>query len=123
MMGSELLGVRQNRAGQRASRSIHLFSIVRALIAQAAVAIPSEIKALLEDLLLFLDDMDVYVSDRRLVKAAAMLRVAAHTSGRLKRPSDPQGSFQQCCSRSSKKAALLVSSSSSAVGDASPAGA
>eukprot|EP01047_Picozoa_sp_COSAG01_P069990 COSAG01_NODE_10496_length_2151_cov_2.088207_1_plen_148_part_10 len=39
-------------------------------------------KQLIEDLLAFLDESGVYVSDRRLVKAAKMLRVAALTSGR-----------------------------------------
>eukprot|EP01052_Picozoa_sp_SAG31_P033514 SAG31_NODE_3799_length_3870_cov_4.446036_3_plen_265_part_00 len=51
--------------------------------AAQAVKIPADIKSLLEELLHFLDEIDVYVSDRRLVKTAAALRVAAHTSGRV----------------------------------------
>ena len=51
-------------------------------IAKATVTIPQEVKQLIEDLLSFLDESGVYVSDRRLVKAATMLRVAAWTSGR-----------------------------------------
>jgi MoxR-like ATPase len=51
-------------------------------IASTAVTIPPQVKQLIEDLLAFLDESGVYVSDRRLVKAAKMLRVAALTSGR-----------------------------------------
>lgn len=50
--------------------------------AMQTVTIPDEVKQLIEDLLLFLDESGIYVSDRRLVKAAGMLRVAALTSGR-----------------------------------------
>ena len=50
--------------------------------AVSTVTIPDDVKQLIEDLLLFLDESGIYVSDRRLVKAAALLRVAAFTSGR-----------------------------------------
>ena len=69
-----------------ASASVALFTEadVKELKATAVttVTIPDDVKQLIEDLLLFLDESGIYVSDRRLVKAAAMLRVAALTSGR-----------------------------------------
>lgn len=69
-----------------ASSSISLFTEadVKELknTAVTTVTIPDDVKQLIEDLLLFLDESGIYVSDRRLVKAAAMLRVAALTSGR-----------------------------------------
>jgi MoxR-like ATPase len=87
-----LLSLKQTTAtvdtneGGSSSPSIALFteSDVKELkkTAVTTVTIPDDVKQLIEDLLLFLDESGVYVSDRRLVKAAAMLRVAALTSGR-----------------------------------------
>jgi MoxR-like ATPase len=47
-----------------------------------AVTIPADVQQLILDLLAFMDELGLYVSDRRLVKSAQMLRVAALTSGR-----------------------------------------
>ena len=87
-----LLSLKQTTAavdkieGESSSLSIALFteSDVKELkkTAVTTVTIPDDVKQLIEDLLLFLDESGIYVSDRRLVKAAAMLRVAALTSGR-----------------------------------------
>ena len=109
----QLAATRASDAPVTAKGSLNLSGEALALLrsrALAEVALPPRIIELIVDLRTFLStecEPPIYVSDRRLVKSAAMLRVAAWTSGRAEVSESDALLLEHVCWNSPKEAPVI----------------